>query len=67
MTENKIRTAEAFFRWAFNTRANTVMAIYEGKEMSREKVFLSFCSHNPALITHGPAGLNGSIKGFGFA
>lgn len=66
MTENKSRTAEAFFRWAFNTRANTVLALYEGKEMSREKVFLSFCSHNPALISHGPAGLNASIKGFGF-
>ncbi|NMA61427.1 MAG: hypothetical protein GX956_06060 [Firmicutes bacterium] len=34
--------------------------------MSNEKVFLSFCSHNPTFISHGPAGLNGSIKGIGF-
>ncbi|HBG08924.1 MAG TPA: hypothetical protein DDX25_02715, partial [Firmicutes bacterium] len=66
MAENTARTAEAFFRWAFNTRANTVMALHEGKEMSRDKIFLSFCSHNPALISNGPAGLNASIKGFGF-
>ena len=66
MTEKTTKTAEAFFRWAFNTRANTVMQLHEGKEMSRDKVFLSFCSHNPALVSHGPAGLNASIKGVGF-
>jgi|LSQX01.3.fsa_nt_gb hypothetical protein len=66
MTEKTVKTAESFFRWAFNTRANTVIQLYEGKELSRDKVFLSFCSHNPALISNGPAGLNGSIKGVGF-
>lgn len=66
MTEKPMRSAEAFFRWAFNTRANTVMQLNEGKEMTQDKVFLSFCSHNPGLISNGPAGLNASIKGFGF-
>lgn len=66
MTEKTVKTAESFFRWAFNTRANTVKQLHEGKEMSRDKVFLSFCSHNPALVSHGPAGLNASIKGVGF-
>lgn len=61
-----MKTAESFFNWAFNTRANTVSKIYNGEEMSREKVFLSFCSHDPAFVSYGPAGLNASIKGIGF-
>jgi len=60
------RTAEAFFKWAYDTRAQTVMKILNGEDMSKEKVFLSFCSHDPALISRGPAGLNASIKGIGF-
>lgn len=61
-----MKSAESFFNWAFKTRANTVTKLYEGEEMSKEKVFLSFCSHNPALVSNGPAGLNASIKGVGF-
>jgi hypothetical protein len=61
-----MKTAESFFNWAFKTRANTVIKLYEGEEMSREKIFLSFCSHNPALVSNGPDGLNASIKGVGF-
>jgi hypothetical protein len=61
-----MKSAEAFFNWAFRSRAQTVIKLHEGEEMAREKVFLSFCSHNPAFISHGPDGLNGSIKGVGF-
>jgi hypothetical protein len=61
-----MKSAEAFFDWAFRSRAQTVVKLHEGEEMSPEKVFLSFCSHNPAFISHGPDGLNGSIKGVGF-
>lgn len=61
-----MKTAEKFFNWAFNSRANTVIKLHNGEEMSHEKVFLSFCSHDPALVSHGPAGLNASIKGIGF-
>ena len=61
-----MRSAELFFNWAFRTRAQTVQNLYDGKEMSKEKVFLSFCSHDPALVSYGPAGLNASIKGIGF-
>jgi len=61
-----MKSAEAFFNWAFRSRAQTVIKLHEGEDMSREKVFLSFCSHNPAFISHGPGGLNGSIKGVGF-
>jgi len=61
-----MRTAESFFNWAFRTRANTVMKLVNGEKMSNEKMFLSFCSHDPALVSNGPAGLNASIKGIGF-
>jgi hypothetical protein len=61
-----MKTAESFFNWAFRTRANNVIKLAGGEEMSPEKVFLSFCSHDPALVSYGPAGLNASIKGVGF-
>ncbi|MFP4383794.1 MAG: hypothetical protein ACLFST_02405 [Spirochaetia bacterium] len=61
-----MKTAEKFFNWAYQTRANTVMKIFNGEEMSSEKMFLSFTSHNPAMVSNGPAGLNASIKGVGF-
>jgi len=61
-----MKTAEKFFNWAYQTRANTVMKIHSGEEMSSEKMFLSFTSHNPAMVSNGPAGLNASIKGVGF-
>lgn len=66
-TENtEMRSAESFFDWSYKTRANTVRKLYAGEEMSHEKMFLSFTSHNPAMISNGPAGLNGSIKGVGW-
>jgi hypothetical protein len=59
-------SAIRFFNWAYKTRANTVKAIDAGENMDPNKMFLSFCSHDPTLITNGPAGLNASIKGIGF-
>lgn len=61
-----MKSAESFFNWAFKTRAQTVMKLVNKEEMSNEKIFLSFCSHDPALVSNGPAGLNASIKGIGF-
>lgn len=61
-----MKSAENFFKWAFNARANAVLSLHEGKEMIPEKMFLSFCSHDPAFVSNGPAGLNASIKGIGF-
>ena len=55
-----------FFHWAYKTRANTVKALAAGEEMRPEQIFLSFTSHDPVFISHGPAGLNGSVKGIGF-
>ncbi len=64
--KTEMRSAETFFNWAYGTRAKNVLNIQNGEKFSKEKLFLSFTTHNPALITHGPAGLNGSIKGIGF-
>ena len=64
--KNQKRSAEVFFKWAFDTRANNVIKLAKGEQINRDKLFLSFTSHSPGLCTHGPAGLNASIKGIGF-
>lgn len=64
MTDQAI--PEAFIRWAYDGRAELVRAQAAGVEMSRDQFFLGFTRHSPALISHGSAGLNGSIKGVGF-
>lgn len=61
-----MRSAKSFFNWSYKTRANTVRKLYEGEMVSKEKMFLSFTSHNPAMVSNGPAGLNAAIKGVGF-
>lgn len=61
-----MKSAESFFKWAFETRAQNVIRLSRGDMVSPEKVFLSFCSHDPAFVSNGPAGLNASIKGVGF-
>jgi len=61
-----MKTAESFFNWAYNTRANTVLRMLGGEEIPPEKLFLSFCSHTPTFVSNGPAGLNAAVKGIGF-
>ena len=55
-----------FIDYAFNHRKETLQMILDGKIKSQEELFLRFTTHNPAMITNGIAGLNGSIKGIGF-
>lgn len=57
---------EAFISWAYDGRAELVRARAASEEMSRDRFFLGFTRHSPALISHGSAGLNASIKGVGF-
>ncbi len=64
--KEEMQDASNFFKWSFETRAKNVMAIYNKEDISRDRLFLNFTSHNPALITNGPGGLNGSIKGIGY-
>jgi hypothetical protein len=61
-----MKSAQSFFNWSYKTRANTVLKLFNGEEISNEKMFLSFTSHNPAMVSNGTAGLNASIKGVGF-
>ena len=56
----------AFLEWAYRNRGNAVRDLAAGKEVSMEKMFLSFMSHNPVFVSDGPAGLNGAVKGIGF-
>ncbi|MCD6418402.1 hypothetical protein J7M00_06440 [bacterium] len=55
-----------FFDWAYHKRARTVKRQIDGENIHPREIFLSFTTHTPAIITHGSAGLNGSIKGIGF-
>ena len=52
--------------WAYEGRRKLVQSIVSGEKVSQESIFLGFTRHSPAVITDGPAGLNGSIKGVGF-
>ncbi|MEE1086993.1 MAG: hypothetical protein U0L05_07515 [Schaedlerella sp.] len=61
-----MQSSQKFFDWAFKTRAQNVINMYKGKMESKEKMFLNFCSHEPAFVSYGPAGLNASVKGVGF-
>ena len=55
-----------FIKWAYHGRAELVRQLHAGEEISRDSFFMGFTRHTPAIITNGPAGLNGSIKGVGF-
>jgi len=57
---------DSFYSWAYRGRAEMVHRMQEGQEVAREQVFLNFTRHCPTLITGGPAGLNGAVKGVGF-
>ena len=59
-------SAQRFFDWAFKTRAKNVIGMYNDEPVSMEKMFINFCSHEPAFVSYGPAGLNASVKGVGF-
>ena len=63
---NKPHSAEAFYNWAYKGRAKTIKGIIDGEEISNEKMFLGFTSHNPAFVSVGSKGLNASIKGIGW-
>ncbi|NJE10715.1 hypothetical protein [Thermococcus sp. MAR1] len=55
---------EEFIRYAFEERVEGIKRLLNGK--FGPEVLISFTRHNAAIITCGPAGTNGSIKGVGF-
>ncbi len=66
MAEDVSRVPSVFIDWCYRGRAELVRRLADGEDIPREKIFLNFTRHSPAVITTGPAGLNGSIKGVGF-
>ena len=50
-----MQSSKKFFNWAFNTRAENVIKLQKGEMTSPEKMFLSFCSHEPAFVSYGPS------------
>ena len=62
----EFRLPEKFVKWAYDERAEMVRRMASGEKIRPEAMFLSFTRHNPVFISHGPAGLNGSVKGVGF-
>jgi hypothetical protein len=57
---------ERFHKWAYEGRAEMIRLMAGGAEVPPERVFLGFTRHFPTLVSNGPAGLNGAIKGCGF-
>jgi len=57
---------DEFINWIYKGRAQLVKNQLEGKMLEPAKMFLGFTRHTPTVISHGPAGLNGSVKGVGF-
>jgi len=64
--EVKTQTAQAFYDWAYKGRAKTIERMLNKEDIPHNEVFLGFTTHTPAFISHGPSGLNGSIKGVGW-
>lgn len=59
------RLPERFAKWIYEDRADLVRKMARGEKVQPETLFLGFTRHNPTFISHGPGGLNGSIKGVG--
>jgi hypothetical protein len=57
---------DAFLKWAYQGRAALIRRQAEGERVPPHEIFLGFTRHNPAVVSYGPAGLNGSIKGVGY-
>ena len=57
---------QVFWEWAFVQRADFIRKMMDNQKMDEREIYLGFTRHTPAMVTNGPAGLNASIKGFGF-
>lgn len=55
-----------FIDWAYHQRAKIVRRQASGEDVPHHEIFLGFTRHTPTVISDGPAGLNGSVKGVGF-
>ena len=53
-------------KWLFEQRGTLTRQLLDGESIDRRDVFIGFTRHTPTIITNGPKGLNGSVKGVGF-
>lgn len=56
---------DGFLEYVFRERRRAIEKVLFGG-IKREEFFLEFTRHTPAIISYGPAGVNGAIKGIGF-
>lgn len=56
---------EDFIRYIYHERLNIVRSMASGKLIDKE-IYLAFTRTSPVVITHGSAGLSGSVKMVGF-
>lgn len=63
---NLFKLPEKFHNWAYQQRAEMVQKMAKGEKINPQELFLGFTRHTPVFISHGSAGLNGSVKGIGF-
>lgn len=61
-----IDSTNPFLSWAYIGRRELLENIYSDNGFEESKMFIEFTRHTPVMITNGSAGLNGSVKGFGF-
>ncbi|MGE5654285.1 MAG: hypothetical protein ACM3ZQ_08530 [Bacillota bacterium] len=61
-----MKEVERFWTWAYVQRATLMRKMAAGSSIGGPNFFLDFCRHTPTMITNGPAGINGAIKGVGF-
>ncbi len=57
---------EKFFNYAYGTRTAMSKMRVQGTQADESKMLIMSLTHTPAVITVGDAGINASIKGFGF-
>lgn len=60
------KTPNTFLDWAYTKRCELLEKIRDNSFKDESELFIGFTRHTPVMITNGSAGLNGSVKGFGF-
>lgn len=61
-----IEKGHPFYEWAYVKRCELVEKLVTNTFSDEREMMYGFSRHTPVMITNGPEGLNGSVKGFGF-
>ena len=63
--QRSMNIPETFIKYVYVERKELVEKMIT-ERATREDFLVGFTRHTPVIITYGPAGLNGSVKGVGF-